>query len=152
MRIKEFKELAKDCLCMMAVIPASVTSALVQLIGRKDEEIYNPVAYVAGAVLFLAYLVLAVRYITSEKKYPPHRDSGILYWVIFFAVALLSSYWALLGLAFTLFSLCGCFRGMFPALAYNFTLVGIPITNAAVMVIAGILCVQSRADRVKKSA
>ena len=42
MRIKEFKELAKDCLCMMAVIPASVTSALVQLIGRKDEEIYNP--------------------------------------------------------------------------------------------------------------
>ena len=34
MRIKEFKELAKDCLCMMAVIPAGVTSALVQLIGR----------------------------------------------------------------------------------------------------------------------
>ena len=151
MRIKEFKELAKDCLCMMAVIPAGVTSALVQLIGRKDGEIYNPVAYVAGAVLFLEYLVLAVRYITSEKKYPPHRDSGILYWVIFFAVALLSSFWALLGLAFTLFSLCS-FWGMFPTLAYNFTLVGIPITNAAVMVIAGILCVQSRADRVKKAA
>ncbi|HCJ40223.1 hypothetical protein [uncultured Ruminococcus sp.] len=151
MRIKEFKELAKDCLCMMAVIPAGVTTALVQLIGRKDEEIYNPVAYVAGAVLFLAYLVLAVRYITSEKKYPPHRDSGILYWVIFFAVALLSSYWALLGLAFTLFSLCS-FWGMSPTLAYNFTLVGIPITNAVVMVIAGILCVQSRADRVKKAA
>ena len=151
MRIKEFKELAKDCLCMMAVIPAGVTSALVQLIGRKDGEIYNPVAYVAGAVLFLAYLVLAVRYITSEKKYPPHRDSGILYWVIFFAVALLSSFWALLGLAFTLFSLCSSWD-MSPALAYNFTLVGIPIANAAVMVIAGILCVQSRADRVKKAA
>lgn len=151
MRIKEFKELAKDCLCMMAVIPAGVTSALVQLIGRKDEEIYNPVAYVAGAVLFLAYLVLAVRYITSEKKYPPHRDSGILYWVIFFAVALLSSFWALLGLTFTLFSLCSSWD-MSPALAYNFTLVGIPITNAVVMVIAGILCVQSRADRVKKAA
>ncbi len=151
MRIKEFKELAKDCLCMMAVIPAGVTSALVQLIGRKDEEIYNPVAYVAGAVLFLAYLVLAVRYITSEKKYPPHRDSGILYWVIFFAVALLSSFWALLGLTFTLFSLCSSWD-MSPALAYNFTLVGIPIANAVVMVIAGILCVQSRADRVKKAA
>lgn len=151
MRIKEFKELAKDCLCMMAVIPAGVASALVQLIGRKDEEIYNPVAYVAGAVLFLAYLVLAVRYITSEKKYPPHRDSGILYWVIFFAVALLSSYWAFLGMAFTLFSLCS-FWDMSPALAYNFTLVGIPIANAVVMVIAGILCVQSRADRVKKAA
>ena len=151
MRIKEFKEHAKDCLCMMAVIPAGVTSALVQLIGRKDEEIYNPVAYVAGAVLFLAYLVTAVRYITSEKKYPPHRDSGILYWVIFFAVALLSSFWALLGLTFTLLSLCG-FWGISPDLAYNFTWVGIPITNAAVMVIVGILCVQSRADRVKKAA
>ena len=151
MRIKEFKELAKDCLCMMAVIPASVTSALVQLIGRKDGEIYNPVAYVAGAVLFLAYLVLAVRYITSEKKYPPHRDSGILYWVIFFAVALLSSFWALLGLAFTFFYFCG-FRNMYPTLAYVLTMGGIPIANAAVMVIAGILCVQSRADRVKKAA
>ncbi len=151
MRIKEFKELAKDCLCMMAVIPAGVTSALVQFIGRKDEEIYNPVAYVAGAVLFLAYLVLAVRYITSEKKYPPHRDSGILYWVIFFAVALLSSYLALLGLAFTFFYMCG-FRDMYPTLAYVLTMGGIPIANAAVMVIAGILCVQSRADRVKKAA
>ncbi|WP_294489144.1 hypothetical protein [uncultured Ruminococcus sp.] len=136
---------------MMAVIPAGVTSALVQLIGRKDEEIYNPVAYVAGAVLFLAYLVPAVRYITSEKKYPPHRDSGILYWVIFFAVALLSSYWAFMGLAFTFFYLCG-FRNMYPTLAYVLTMGGIPIANAAVMVIAGILCVQSRADRVKKAA
>ncbi len=135
----------------MAVIPAGVTSALVQLIGRKDEEIYNPVAYVAGAVLFLAYLVPAVRYITSEKKYPPHRDSGILYWVIFFAVALLSSYWAFMGLAFTFFYLCG-FRNMYPTLAYVLTMGGIPIANAAVMVIAGILCVQSRADRVKKAA
>lgn len=151
MRIKEFKELAKDCLCMMAVIPAGVTSALVQLIGRKDEKIYNPVAYVAGAVLFLAYLVLAVRYITSEKKYPPHRDSGILYWVIFFAVALLSSYWAFLGLMLTLLNLCGL-RGMSPILAYLLTMGGIPIANAVVMVIAGILCVQSRADRVKKAA
>ena len=154
MKKTNIKTLLKDFFCMLAAVPVGAAASAVQLLGRKSTGGhsvgflggnvygYNAIAYTAGCLLFLAYLVFAIRFITSKKREPAHRDMIPPFWVVYFGAALLTAFLTLFTESVVLIGMLGFTEDMSPESALYITLFGFPVLVLVSWVSAGVMCIR----------
>ena len=161
MKKTNIKTLLKDIFCMLAAVPVGAAASAVQLLGRKSTGGhsvgflggyvygYNAIAYTAGCLLFLTYFVFAIRFLTSKKRFPAHRDMIPPFWVMYFGAALLTAFLTLFAESVVLIGMLGFTEDMSPESALYITLFGFPVLVLVGMVTAGVLCIRRMKEPVR---